>query len=194
MADSAKGMLTLAWVQFLVGGLTLFIVFLTYRLTRKTAERQLRAYVSAEVLNGRVGYATAVDERGLVTKGSGFTVTLVLRNRGQTPAHNLTYWVRFEVSAFPRPGLNYKPPDEYVANIVLHPDGERTRPQAVVLTEAERLAIESGREMRLYLWGVVAYYDAFNVRRETRFRLMYGGDESVQRDTMWWCDEGNEAT
>lgn len=71
--------------------------------------------------------------------------------------------------------------------------GGRNRPLEKKLSSESFKQIRIGDATRLYLWGVVSYVDAFGERRETKFRLMHGGPES-KRNTMWWCDEGNEAT
>jgi hypothetical protein len=90
--------------------------------------------------------------------------------------------------------LDYTPPVEYVAKVVLHPGGGRNRPLEKKLGSTLLKQVRAGDATRLYLWGVVSYIDAFDEKRETRFRLMYGGPESAKRSTMWWCDNGNEAT
>lgn len=153
------------------------------------AERQLRAYVSAEVDNGEIKIA---GDEGATNRTA--TLNLVMRNRGQTPAHGLTHWVKFDTADYPVPNLDYTPPVEYGAKVVLHPGAGRIRPQEKKLSSELLKQVRAGDATRLYLWGVVSYVDAFGEKRETKFRLMYGGPKSTERSTMWWCDEGNEAS
>lgn len=87
MRGYAHQMVWLTFAQAFFALVTIGLVFATFRLTRKSNERQLRAYVSAEIDRDRITITPRKTDAGLVYD---IKVVIVYRNHGQTPAHNMT--------------------------------------------------------------------------------------------------------
>jgi hypothetical protein len=153
-------------------------------LSRDTAARQLRAYVSVEIVNNPSLDAAFIEAR------------FVAKNRGQTPAYNVTQWVGADVVVLPASENQFSPPASIEGSSRRHlaPDAEvsiHSRIDISIPDEHKQL-IRSG-VMRIFMWGRVDYVDAFGVPRHTSFRVMYGDPGSVRTGTVTWCENGNDA-
>jgi hypothetical protein len=144
---------------------------------RDTARRQLRAYV----------FVAQVE---IVDVGTdNVNAAVIIRNRGQTPAYDVT--VSTGANAFNVPGnVTFTPtpvgPDS--SRFVLGPDGLGRR----------NISLHSiiGASGALYVWGEILYKDAFGEDQYTRFRHMIGGGTAGWPSDylMTVCPEGNEAS
>lgn len=137
-----------------------------------TARRQLRAYVGVSALRD-------------VRPGGNSTVTLKLRNHGQTPAYKLSIIVT---------GKTFTPgqPRTFAHG---EPDIMRSRATLGGNAEAQKeLAfnpIQSDEE--LYLFGEATYTDVFGVVRRTCFRFIIGGSAWPAAGSMVVYEDGNES-
>lgn len=133
----------------------------TARAVENTAERQLRAYISATVLG-----APDIERNDLMT------IAVMIKNHGQTPARDV---ITLGCMGFHQIGrgedvfaegmeiakLNNPEPSK----IVLHPQAERTLTyECPALTDAQRLIVLDGSLQRIFVWGEINYKDAFENR------------------------------
>lgn len=186
----------LTWATIILAVVTTFLAIFTAFLwlstrklvigAEKTAQRQLRAFVSPE----------SVDISNTSASGK-VRVNIRIKNYGQTPAYKCTCVRRndifdFPVSVFPE----FKaPPNKPVPSKIDIPPGGffETCITGMELTQQERSALEEGAKA-IYVYGMIEHEDAFGVTRTTGFRYMSGGDSGVSAGAMYACHEGNEAT
>lgn len=173
----------------------------TAQIMKETAERQLRAYVSAEA-RSLLSFDTRTPIR----------ITVALQNAGQTPAHKMQFAGSVVIMDHPyKKGTTFDVSFEAegdVSKTVLHP-GKEFMAQAVAkhtVPDEAIVAIRSGTKYRLYAGGVVSYKDAFGKPRLTKFLASAGGQDfleaiDVARDDLsrahvsWnHTSEHNEAT
>lgn len=152
---------------------------------KATAERQLRAYVM-------------IDKASVKNLGPGGepVVNLLIRNSGQTPAHDVKHWVASGIAPYPLSeamlkkimGEETELPPKPVA-----PNGEFNLPsESEVLTEASYGGLFN-KTHALYVVGEIRYRDAFGVDRETDFLLFTGGPIGVQQNLATYIT-GNRIT
>lgn len=153
------------------------------KLAGETAERQLRAYVSAgEATIQNFGFAEIIKGR------------VIVKNSGQTPAYKMKIKTTFGFDEYP---LRTKPPapDDLVEETDLGP-GDFTQslsPMARILTSEEIGRIRDGHAA-IYFIGVIEYRDAFGHERITKFRRLFGGYAGVNDQGAMATDkEGNES-
>jgi hypothetical protein len=166
--------------EWLLFAATMGLWWATWRLVRsaeKTAERQLRAYI--------VAGANGVNINGPQNSVS-VSMQIVIKNTGQTPAHDLTVVSKTELLEHP-----IKMPFNFT--LISGPDPSRS-----VLGAGETTASESksekpfnGDEMmvaaepeagaRIYTWGSVTYRDVFGHQHHTNFcsSLIFDGSEAI---------------
>jgi hypothetical protein len=161
--------------EWLLGIVTWMLWFATVRLVQgadKTAERQLRAYVSVEP---KIVYnfgSTNLIIIGVETK-----------NHGQTPATEISH--DFSTGLLPNPlpgGFIFPPPVRQLDT------NNSLFPNAIVpvrfnhdrlLTPAEVTAIERDTQ-RFHIWGLTHYRDAFGRPRTTKISASFGGPDFAQ--------------
>ncbi len=145
----------------------------------RTARRQLRAYVGI----------TDVRVSPLIV-GEKPHITFATKNFGQTPAYRVRSWL--EIKCLPNPMVDDMPTLPLDAGKrVLNPD-EAFSVDGIgddPITEPVLEAVNVGT-IRLYLWGLVYYRDAFSHDRTTEFRFEY----TPRLKQMSYSDEGNDAT
>ncbi len=145
-------------------------------------QRSLRAYV------GVAGH-TLVN----VTKGQRPHSEIIIKNFGQTPASNFSYWINSTIDTAQSPTkLAEKPFSD--DNVLFPTDGSTLISEfADPLTDTDMADISRGSAM-LYVYGQIKYHDAFGERRCTKFRLMFGGDILTHLTTprLAIAPEGNE--
>lgn len=156
-----------------------------FKLASQTAERQLRAYV----MTG------AFDLKG--TNGqSAPTLTIELRNSGQTPARHVTS----------RMDISFRAPHTDDSQFTLdHVEAGSRSPLApdatyhVTLQLHRRLypvdweGIKNG-DMALFAWGRIDYLDAFDQPRWTTFRAVTKAEHVARGEPyhMSVCENGND--
>lgn len=149
---------------------------------RDTAERQLRAYVSVETY-----VPTDVDKRRMDGKYG-----LLVKNRGQTPAHKVRSWMAYTVREFPLAGpLTSNMESGSVA--ILAPAEEQVIINDWPRVSEEDIAAVVAGSKAAYIFGEVLYEDVFGTARHTRFRLFQSG-KGVSHQRLANYPEGNEAS
>jgi hypothetical protein len=148
----------LAVATIILAGFTIDLAFTS----RKTAKRQLRAYVAA---------------RGISVYGFGpdLPVRIGFRmiNHGQTPAYDVSHASAIEILPHPLPP-NFQLPTPTTptpSSFVLHPNASF---DAVIVAATAFNAVQinmatANEGFRIYLYGTVTYRDAFDEKRETTF-------------------------
>jgi hypothetical protein len=180
----------IAAVAIVVGALQFFALAATVWATRKSAERQLRAYVHIE--NVRISQ---------MNSGNNPQIEVFVRNYGQTPARRITntyYCCAFNEPrerGFARMLAGVKP--------VELPD---LAPQAQVISNtnyfynlwASVKPFLLRRQSAFYVFGRIDYYDVFEQLRTTEFRykLMIGSVSGIPDDENLVIDSraGNRTT
>jgi hypothetical protein len=148
-----------------------------------TTRRQLRAYVF-------------VSRAEIVDLDAGMPIVQVdIRNTGQTPAYNVTHVWR--CGSFPYP-LTEKLPlpreAEPIAWAHLGPGAmvrvHRTADRLLTYGNAER----SNRPLAFYVYGEIAYRDAFRKIRTTRYVFFHEGLPRIGPGHLMAHQRGNEAS
>jgi hypothetical protein len=144
--------------------------------------RQLRAYVFPE----QARLVWGGDAKPTVAE-------IVIKNSGQTPAYRLSTAVSVVVDADPLQDdlrLPAIPPN----HTVVPPAGSYRVSMAMAkpLTGGQLAAIEKGTQA-IYAFGEIAYRDAFNECKMTRYRFFYSGagGEIGSKVDLLYLDEGN---
>lgn len=179
------------WMMVFTGILAIFTILLwraTVKIvatTERTANRQLRAYVSARLADG---------EKVFLDENNCLSVPLIIENHGQTPAHN--FRKSTFVNIFKLPIETILDPPEYEGGSVnsLFP-GQKVRMYPTLpqpLSDAEITAIKN-KEGCFCVWGYLEYIDIFGVTQTSTFRMLSTGDD-LERGELAYCEEGNKAT
>jgi hypothetical protein len=144
--------------------------------------RQLRAYVFPDQAN-LVWEATAKPT----------TVEVTIKNSGQTPAYRVSTATMIGVREYPLHGA-FSVPSVTSKPTVIPPGSSTTLSDTMVhpLTADQLRAIQKGTQA-VYVFGEIAYADAFGECRITRYRLYYygTGPENGNRVGLTYLDEGN---
>jgi hypothetical protein len=154
--------------EWLLFAATMGLWWATWRLVRSaenTAERQLRAYIVAEPQGVNIhGPENAVS----------VSFQIIVKNTGQTPAHDLTIVSKTELLEHP-----IKMPFNFI--LISGPDPSRAVLGAGQKKESDSRAKKpfNGDEMmiakepeagaRIYTWGCVTYRDVFGHQHYTNF-------------------------
>jgi hypothetical protein len=155
------------------------------KLSRGTAERQLRAYLYV-VSN------TTPDIDGDGPLEGRF----LMKNGGQTPAYDVKSVCSATFGRYPFEGEPPPLPEEkFKGGTVLVPGGvvllSHTYPGQP--TETWKKALKEGNQ-RFVMYGEIRYNDVFGESHVTKYRAMYGGPDSTRLDQIIWCEDGNTAT
>jgi len=176
-----------ALVAVSISALSAYFAHRAIGVTRKSAERQLRAYIAA------------VPIVEVVRSGETVRMAINAKNYGQTPARN----VRVRTAVFVR-SLPFSLEDERAENAdrpeltarqVIHPTADHYFPNTTVfiLSDEAFKALESDKAA-IFFTGEIYYDDMFNDPHETRFRFEFSGAECFRLSKIRFCKEGNEAT
>jgi hypothetical protein len=159
-------------------------------LSKRTAERQLRAYIG-------------VKEARIVSRDEGntFEVEIELTNAGQTPAHHVRHHMSTGLQVIRDPPPDFKTSKRGRGEVPVSP-GETfflNRPIAIGGASGTGTI---GTQRIIFGWGRVDYVDIFDVPQHITFRFRSGdavrahvGD--AMRTIGWTMepeDEGNSAT
>jgi hypothetical protein len=175
------------WLVFATFSLALF-GFWQVMVSRKTAKRQLRAYVF--VYNGEVEIVTIGE-----TKTLAYKLRIELRNFGQTPARRYTTWIDHavkNVDDLPFAGPS-TPIDKRSAGTIMGPTASTNIEFATPFAVGELDDVRGARKA-IFIWGGCNYVDVFGCERYFIFRFKISGHENRG---MWRLrpheigDEGN---
>jgi hypothetical protein len=186
-----------AWAQRLAEPMTLLTLILAFATvglfcstwelvtdTRRSAEKQLRAYVFADQ-NITIG----------LDAGNHIVTGIPFKNFGQTPASDFKRWICAALLEAP---LNSTLPDsdeKLPPSIALLAPTQSTwvigrppicgsSPKDRALTADEKNEFTEGKKV-IYIYGMAIYKDAFGVDRWTRFRIF------SRNGTIAFPEEGN---
>jgi len=134
------------------------------RVSEKSAERQLRAYVSA--IPNFIAFHP---------NNNSFSIRYVITNHGQTPAYQMAGQVTIEVLSYPLPpDWQFLTPPETQSRLsrsILFP-GQRS-PAITKMRQSigasEIIQVTAGTERRIFVYGVIRYLDVFDRPQHTRF-------------------------
>jgi hypothetical protein len=143
-------------------------------------KRSLRAYVGVE------------DHKlSNIASGQKPHWEVVIKNFGQTPATDLSYWAYSIIDAVENPQKLVR--QTFSHDTVLLPSDRITFINDVSSPLPEPAVNGLATNMRFYVYGV-QYHDVFGVERCTKFRLMYGGEVAMRLSVprMGAAPEGNE--
>jgi len=191
-AENAYGMARksrmLAIVEIGLLLLTVTVAFLAVLDARRHAERELRAYIKVE-LRGITENVLHMPHHP----------DLVIINKGQTPAHDLTFECWWEVRPWPlSENAIFKgdPPEQDLEKIVLHSGDEHPIEPFNTRDAVRHAAVEtSGANplQRMLIFGLVSYRDAFSKSRETQFCFVVR-QGNLGKWEHHYCDQHNKAT
>lgn len=151
----------------------------------KTARHQLRAYVT-------VPHVTINNEHqpeGVVE----ILVLVAIRNFGQTPATNCSYWLDICSRERPLSAQLTRPETSKDSGIGVIAPGDTFTIKTEIPLLADGGEVHSGRHA-MYAYGQFHYTDVFNERQTSNFRFMRSGESWSADGEMEVCTEGNDAT
>jgi hypothetical protein len=158
-------------------------------IAKDTAQRQLRAYISA-----------VVEKWPDLDKAEPAEITMVFKNVGQTPAFKVN--AKFSIfTTHDQPTETQIEELRVTPNLrsesILFPTQEfrlATVPgKGIPITPQQRISVSMGA-MILWIDGQVTYLDAYGYSRFYRFRLYMGGSAgAASYHRFVWADAGNEA-
>ena len=138
--------------------------------------RQMRAYLTVNL-----GGVVPQDK----TTAYRFEVRMILENTGNTPAYKVRSATRIDIFPFPLPD-DFVLPDVPLANSssILGPHQHLILTGGIareIYSDEDVNEIEFGIHKKLFVYGRVAYEDAFGVQRQTNFfqivTWLKGGDK-----------------
>jgi hypothetical protein len=160
------------WLALLTGFLAAstvgvwFTTIVTLRHNRKTAERQLRAYVLAD--GGRYE----------VIKGTP-TFSVTIRNFGQTPAYKFTAWMDTRFHDFPSPKEDHDRPQELLrSSAYLGPNSQTVIECTHTMKNNEMKKLKDGSAILLIV-GDIQYSDIFRNTHLATFCFAMGGTYGI---------------
>jgi len=176
-------------------------------ITRRTSQRQLRAYIlmdTGTIINVAnpiplyTGQALAQTDARISNDAAGPGALVFIKNTGQTPAFKVIHWANIcfreypLIASLPAPiPLVGAPPVS-----VLGPGQVASK----LLESNPRLTPAQTNDLRnstaaVYVYGEITYVDAFGKSHLTRYGTMYhrmSGAIGVST-TLTYCEDGNDA-
>ena len=128
--------------------------------SRKTAKRQLRAYVAARAI-GVSGFSPNIPVE----------IRFRMTNHGQTPAYDVSHASTIAILPHPLPP-NFQLPIATIptpASFVLHPNASFDAGMTNAFNAVQIDMATTNNGFRIYLYGTVTYRDAFNEDSKTTF-------------------------
>jgi len=193
--DDTDRAIAVACLLVAAGTLLLAIfAFLQFELTRRSRQRQLRAYVFPEA--SQLQFSDQMNPKPVPPRTGCLGCTLALKNTGQTPAYQLIHWGAMAVRERTREHTLTVAADlieQQPANIGA--GGVLTKSYWTSPLSREDIAgIESGT-MAVFVYGRIVYRDAFKRQRLTTYRLAYTGIFPPPAGAaLSFCASGNDAT
>jgi hypothetical protein len=180
------------WIEY---GVFVFVVITA--IATATAAWYTRREAMSSVDNGRRQLRAYVfpDQASLLWQGTGKpTVSeVVIKNTGLTPAYRLSTAAVIGVADYPMQAP-ISVPAMSGNHTVVPPTGSYTLSVAMEkpLTGEQLGAIQKGKQA-IYVFGNIAYADAFDECRMTQYRFYYtgAGGDAGSRIGLTYLDEGN---
>lgn len=176
----------LTLLLFVIGGLQVEI-------SRRTARRQLRAYMG---VNDFTFFDGATLDPPQPENFNRPGVILQIRNTGQTPAYDVFHNTRIEVRPVHEEGLLVTPGKIEMSKSYTPREGNliKTVELGRQLAPQELDGIRN-RTHGIYVMGRIDYRDTFRKARYATYRLRYNGayPPPTQGQLVIFCDNGNDA-
>ena len=154
-------------------------------ITSANARRQLRAYV----------FITQTEING-VTDGAQPVAQLMIRNTGQTPAHDVIVYGNIVFEEFPLqkdlPVLVFADPQWTRENIGAGSERSKWEYSLNALTDEQIAKMNAGTHA-LYIYGEIRYLDVFRKKRSTKYLYFTGGNMGIRGSVLGGYPVGNEA-
>jgi hypothetical protein len=159
----------IAVIASVVAFLQFLALIATVAVMRRTAQRQLRAYVG--VVRGELINIDGDDP---------IEATVIVKNSGQTPAREVVMWGGMAVRGFPlRDPIN--PPEKgppraqtLAAGAEFYKTEKSFKTAKGEITPAHPQMLKEGT-ISIYVYGEITYRDVFKKKRHTTYRLFCGG-------------------
>ena len=207
MADSTERMVLIGWLQMALGTLGLLAIGMTLwytreaveqtakatkateaavKVTRKTAERELRAYVG--IANASI-VATEV--------GKTPNVKLEIKNFGSTPAKDVRH--RYRTAVFALDEIEYDLSEAPLEHLVDLAPGQSLHPVKIINQlewAVTRFQLNTGQR-QLFVFGDIRYFDTMTEteERHTVYRyFLYVDSDGVRDDELSIVPGGNTMT
>ena len=165
--------------EWLLAIVTCMLWLATVRLVsegRRTAERQLRAYVFVDF--------------ELLAKADGWSLKATIKNSGQTPAYQCRAVISAEVLSLPTREEDFYPRDEFHSRADLSKDGTFIVTWKEAVTAEQVAAINAGAK-GFYVFSIVRYIDAFGHEQTAHTRMV---NRPGMGNGLSYCPEGNDQT
>ena len=205
-ANWVKWASILAAAQLLISGLGLVALLETIkqgrnalkrarkanRIARHTAKMQLRPYLHLESVDHLIVWLQTVKQFSVLNPNP--TVTISLKNFGQTPAKNIRLRVKAEVGGY----WNDRPVANLGQATTIHigdlaPQAVFTQDGYTMLTNTSQIAEIKCGVSTAFVEGQIDYTDNLGGEYYTRFQIAYT-DESFARDKPSRTPHWNDAT
>jgi hypothetical protein len=168
------------WLEHHMGAITAVIAIAAiaqWRETRKTSQRQLRAYVG--VTTGTVIFE--VSENKIMAKA-----TIRIKNYGQTPAYGVGSTACIEAATEFTEEMNDRQKPINGKGAIFPQDSQR------IIFPGE-IALFSDDPVGIFIFGRITYRDSFGHSRWTNFRFTARVHPSLSRADLVPEAEGNDA-
>jgi hypothetical protein len=158
-------------------------------IAKDSAERQLRAYISA-----------VIERQPDLDGPSPPEVVILFKNNGQTPAYKVEARASFFVAGENLTETEVNDIRAFLSKLgrsesVVFPNQEIRIASVpgigIPLSPEQKIGISMGAQV-LWVMGEVTYTDAFGVPRFNRFRLYMGGTVVARYRKFLWADTGND--
>ena len=191
----------LAWITLALALFTALLWTTTYCLVRdakKTAARQLRAYIFPEgsTICAANAEGKVLEPNRNITAGLMAVGMIQFKNTGQTPAYDVTIFGRMEMVDWPLVEKSLPPVDKKsfgASKEGLGPGGIRNKYDVHCVLTAKDIADLDSQRKAIFMYGMVRYRDAFKRQRFTNFRFFIGGAIWIRGPTLAAHETGNDA-
>lgn len=192
-AHEARRANLFAIIATMLGTITTGFVVWTFSEQRRTTRRQLRAYVNihaADLVDG-----STVDRQSPIR---GFpAIAIAIKNAGQTPAHHMIHWARFEFCDLAKQSdFQILRPLSKAHSNSISPDGVGTKFLHLgrKLTRLEQASIRAGTH-GFILFGRIEYQDVFGCSHWSEYRMYFQGRwPLIGSASLTFAEDGNADT
>ncbi len=144
----------------------------------RRGEMQMRAYVCIDV--GTAGFQVRPDTK--------FAAQTIMFNAGPTPAHKVGFRAKADILPVPLPeGFDFPLPKDNVGASILGPHQRMniTRFVEDFVADEDVNDIKFARGKALYIWGIIDYFDVFEVKHSTKFAQMMNWSPSPNGEIVF---------
>ena len=184
-------------------GALAFFAFMTVADSRKSSERQLRAYVLLEGGNvydaSKIGLSSIQSGVKILPEWTNYVaMDMTIKNSGQTPARKVRHWAQLAICTAAEEHTLVPPItlDEQQASVI-GPGTPITKSLVLLpfpLAEPVLTQLKN-HEKGIYLYGKIVYEDWFGEERHTVYRLRYSGIwPPIPSGNLTFSLAGNDAT